>query len=61
MLFAQILATIIFLVMFFMVITEIIERQWVTLGCALLTLLLVFGLGLHSWEAVMKTLNIKNK
>ncbi len=60
MLFAQILATAIFLMMFFLVITEVVERQWVTLGCGLLTLLLVFGLGLHSWEAVMKTLNVRS-
>ncbi len=60
MLLAQILATSIFLMMFFLVITEVVERQWVTLGCGLLTLVLVFGLGLHSWEAVMKTLNVKS-
>ena len=60
MLLAQILATLIFLLMFFLVITEVIERQWVTLGCAALTMLLVFGLGLHSWDAVMETLNVKN-
>lgn len=60
MLLAQILAVTIFLVMFVLIITEIIERQWVTLGCAVLTLALVFGLGLHSWDAVMETLNVKN-
>lgn len=60
MLLAQILATSIFLLMFFLVITEVVERQWVTLGCAVLTLALVFGIGLHSWEAVMKTLNVRN-
>ena len=60
MLLAQILATAIFLMMFFLVITEVVERQWVTLGCAVLTLALVFGIGLHSWDAVMKTLNVKN-
>lgn len=60
MLLAQILATAIFLVMFFLIITEVVERQWVTLGCALLTLVLVFGLGLHSWEAVSKTLSLQS-
>lgn len=57
---AQILAVVIFLVMFVMIITEVIERQYVTLGCGLLTLVLVFGLGLHSWDAVMETLNVRN-
>ena len=45
MLLAQILAVVIFLVMFFAIIVEIIERQWTTLICGALTLLLVFGLG----------------
>ena len=54
MLLAQILATLIFLLMFFLVITEVIERQWVTLGCAALTMLLVFGLGLHSAGSLIK-------
>lgn len=60
MLLAQILAVVIFLVMFFAIIVEIIERQWTTLICGALTLLLVFGLGLHSWDAVCETLNIKS-
>ena len=60
MLLAQILAVVIFLVMFFAIIVEIIERQWTTLICGALTLLLVFGLGLHSWDAVWETLNIKS-
>ena len=57
---AQILAVSIFIVMFIMIILEIFERQWITLVCGALTLLLVFGLGMHSWEAVMETLNVKN-
>ena len=57
---AQILAVSIFCVMFVMIILEIFERQWITLVCGALTLLLVFGLGMHSWEAVMETLNVKN-
>ena len=55
---AEILAVIIFLVMFILIITDKIERHYVTLGCGLLTLLLVFGLGMHSMEAVKETLNI---
>ena len=57
---AQILAVSIFCVMFVMIILEIFERQWITLVCGALTLLLVFGLGMHSWEAVMETLNVEN-
>lgn len=55
---AQVLAVIIFLAMFVLIITEIWERHYVTLGCALLTLLLVFGVGMHSMSAVWETLNL---
>ena len=55
---AQILAVIIFLAMFILIITEIWERHIVTLGCALLTLVLVFGLCMHSPSAIIETLNI---
>ena len=68
MLLAQILAVAIFLVMFVLIIMDKIERQWVTLGCAVLTILLVFVLGFKvggkSWSeignAIMSTLNVKN-
>ena len=53
---AQVLAIIIFLAMFL----EIWERQWITLACGLLTLLLVFGLGMHSMGAIMRTLNLQS-
>ena len=59
MLLAQILSVTIFLVMFALMVSEKIERQWVALGCAVLTAALVFGLGLHSADAIMNTLNIK--
>ena len=55
---AQILAVIIFLAMFILIITEIWERHNVTLGCALLTLILVFGICMHSPSAIIETLNI---
>lgn len=58
MLLAKVLAIVIFVVMFVLIITEKIERHYVTLGCGLLTLLLVFGLGMHSMEAVKETLNV---
>lgn len=65
---AQILAIIIFVVMFGMIILEIFERQNITLVCGVLTLLLVFVLGFgvtgHDWvragNAVSETLNVKN-
>ncbi len=57
---AQIFAVIIFVVMFLLIITEKFERQWTTLVCGLLTLILVFGVGMHSWEACMKTLNVRS-
>ena len=56
----QILAVVIFLAMFILIITEVFERHIVTLGCALLSLVLVFGLGLHSMDAVIRTLNVQS-
>ena len=41
-----------FLAMFVLIITEVLERHIVTLGCALLSLILVFGVGMHSLDAV---------
>jgi len=46
--------------MFLLIILEIWERQWITLACGLLTLLLVFGLGMHSMGAIMRTLNLQS-
>lgn len=48
---AQILALIIFLAMFVLIILEIWDRHLITLGCGLLTLILVFGFGMHSMNA----------
>ena len=55
---AQILAVIIFLAMFILIITEVWERHIVTLGCAVLTLILVFGICMHSPQAIIETLNV---
>ncbi len=55
---AQILAVLIFAVMFILIITEKFERHYVTLVCGLLTLLLVFGIGMHSLSAIVETLNV---
>ena len=60
MLVAKILAVTIFVVMFIMIILEIFERHHITLVCGLLTLLLVFGLGMHSFDAALETLNVRN-
>lgn len=57
---AQILAVTIFLLMFVLIITEVVERHIITLGCGLLTLILVFGLGMHNMEAVSKTINVQS-
>lgn len=60
MLAAQILAVIIFLGMFLMVISEKFERHWITLSCAVLTMIFVFGVAMRSPKALMETLNFKN-
>ena len=52
---AQVLATVIFLAMFILIVTEIWERHVITLACALLTLILVFGVGMHSLPAIIET------
>lgn len=57
---AQILAVLIFIAMFVLIVMDKIERQVITLICGLLTLVLVFGLGMHSMRAVVETLNLRN-
>lgn len=56
---AQILAVIIFVLMFVLIVTERIPRHFVTLGCGALMLIVVFGICMRSSEAVMETLNLK--
>ena len=55
---AQIVAIFIFIVMFLMIVTEVFERHIITLGSGVLMLTVVFGLCMHSMEAVLETLNI---
>lgn len=55
---AQVLAVIIFVAMFILIVSEKLERHIVTLGCGLLTILLVFGLSMHSTSAIFETLNL---
>ena len=54
---AKVLALIIFLVMFLLIVTEKIERQDVTLGCGAIMLIVVFGICMHSPQAILNTLN----
>ena len=57
---AQILAITIFVAMFVLIVIDKIERHYVTLACGVLTLLVVFGFVMHSFEAVSNTLNLKH-
>ena len=56
---AQIIAVIIFVLMFLLIVTERIPRHFVTLGCGLLMLIVVFGICMRSSDAVWETLNIR--
>lgn len=56
---AQVSAVIIFVAMFVLIVTEIVEKHYITLSCGLLTLIVVFGLGMHSMDAVIENLNFK--
>ena len=57
---AQIIAVVIFVIMFALIIMDKIPRQWVTLGCGLATIVIVFGICMKSPDAIMETLNIKS-
>ena len=57
---AQVFAVIIFIAMFVFIVTEIVERHVVSLVCALLTILFVFGIGMRSMTAVVETINLKS-
>ncbi len=57
---AQIVAVMIFIAMFVLIVTEILERHVVSLICALLTIVFVFGLGMHSMTAIFETINLKS-
>lgn len=57
---AEILAVIIFLAMFVLIVLDKIERQYVTLGCGVLTLIGVFGICMRDVGAIWDVLNIKS-
>lgn len=54
---AQITATVIFIAMFILIVWDKIERHYVTIGCGVLTLALVFGLCMKDANAILHTLN----
>ena len=54
---SQIVAAVIFVVMFILIVLDKIERHYVTLGCGVLTLGVVMGICMQSGEAVIQTLN----
>ena len=57
---AQIVAVVIFVAMFGLIVSEKIERHLVSLGCGLLMIILVFGLSMHSMQAIWNTLALKD-
>lgn len=57
---AQFLALTIFVVMFILIVMDKIERQYITLACGLLTLVLVFGVAMHSTDAILETLSFRS-
>lgn len=57
---AAIVAVIIFVAMFILIVLDKIERQYVTLGCAALTLIGVFGICMRDLEAIWEVLNLKS-
>lgn len=57
---AKIFTIIIFILMFALIIMDKIPRQWVTLGCGLATIVIVFGICMRSPSAIMDTLNVKS-
>lgn len=57
---SQIIAVVIFVLMFALIIMDKIPRHWVTLGCGAATLIIVFGICMKSPQAIMETLNLKS-
>ena len=56
---AGIVASIIFLIMFVLIVMDKIERQYVTLGCGFAMLVIVFGLILQDANGIWEILNLK--
>ena len=58
MLMAQIVAVVIFLAMFMLIVMDKIEKHHITLGCGVLTLVVVFGMIMKDGDAIIRTLNL---
>lgn len=56
---SQIAATVIFIIMFLLIIMDKIERHVITLLCGLATLVIVFGICMHNMDAIIETINFK--
>ena len=57
---SQIFAIVIFVLMFALIIMDKIPRHWVTLGCGLATIIIVFAICMRSPNAIIETLNIRS-
>lgn len=57
---SQIFAIVIFVLMFALIIMDKIPRHWVTLGCGLATIIIVFAICMRSPNAIIETLNVKS-
>lgn len=57
---SQIFAIVIFVLMFALIIMDKIPRHWVTLGCGLATIIIVFAICMRNPNAIIETLNIKS-
>ena len=55
---AKITAVVIFLAMFTVIILDKFERQYVSLVCGLIMMVVVFGVMMRSPKAMIETLNI---
>ena len=60
MIVAQILAVILFLLMFGLIVSEKIERHTISMGCGLLMLVVVLGLCMHDGSAIWETLSLES-
>lgn len=56
---AEIFAIAIFVGMFLLIIIDKFERQWITLGSGLAVLVVVFGICMKNYSAIIETLNLK--
>lgn len=57
---AQICAIVIFVIMFVLIVTEKIEKHYVTLVSGVIVMIVVFGICMRSFDAVWETLNIRS-